>query len=556
MIAHLENLDYVAIAIYILLMAIIGLSFGWFVKDTGAYFKGNGAIPWLMASITSFFSLFSTFVFIAYAGIAYRDGLVAITVFWATVPACIIGGSIFAKRWRRTGHTTPMQYLEQRYNLPVQQTITWVGLVMRFLDNMVRIYAIGIFIVVVTPISLPFAIILSGIIITTFNIVGGLWSVVVMSIVQFLILIFIVLILLPISLIEVGGISVLNEKIPEHMTWFNGEKGNFFWLAIFYIMTMFNYNQNWTFIQKFYCVKDEKAAMKVGIFAGILFFIFTPIFLLPAVTSSVILPDIPDPEMSYVALSKMLLPAGLMGILFASMFAATMSTLNGEFNIMSSVLTNDVYRKFIDPHASEKKLLKVARITIVLIGTLVTAGGIYIQKFGGAFEANKLFTGIFAIPVGFPLLFGILFKRPNAFAAILTILVGVSSGIILNSIPAITWECATLIEICICAIIYFTPGYFMKQSKKQQGEVDSFFNNLQVPIKDSEKPVISFEYKKSMVYLFVFSFIVSGILFISMSLFSIKQLSGQLGTVAGAICFVGALVLWIYYKLKIKKQNK
>ena len=50
---QLQELDYWAIGVYILLMAGIGLSFGWFIKDVGAYFKGNGTIPWVMATVTS-----------------------------------------------------------------------------------------------------------------------------------------------------------------------------------------------------------------------------------------------------------------------------------------------------------------------------------------------------------------------------------------------------------------------------------------------------------------------------------------------------------------------
>lgn len=555
MITHLQNLDYVAIGIYVILMAIIGLSFGWFVKDIGSYFKGNGAIPWVMATISNFMALFSTFVFVAYAGIAYEHGLVSITVFWATVPACIIGGVLLAKRWRRTGHTTPMEYLEQRYNLGVRQTITWVGLLMRFLDNMVRLYAIGVFITVVTPLSLEWSIVISGIIVTLFNIIGGLWSVVIMSTVQFFILILAVLILLPLSINEIGGFNVLYEKIPEHMTWFHGPKGNFLWLAVFYLMTMFKYNENWTFIQKFYSVKDEKAAMKVGVVTGILFLIFTPIFLLPAVTAPILIPEIADPEMSYVLVSKMLLPAGIMGILFASMFAATMSSLNTEYNIMSGVLTNDVYKRLIKPDAGEKHLLGVARISTGLIGAIIILGGLYIKNFSGAFEANKLFTGIFAIPLGFPLLFGILFKKPNTVSAILTIIIGALTGIILNAIPSVSWEWATLIETIVCVVIYFVPGYLIKEKVETQERIQSFFTTMETPIKDSDKPTISIEYKRAMTYLFVFSLIIAGALFTGMSFFSIQTLGGKLSLGAGAVCFIGALSLWLFFKKGIKKSN-
>ena len=94
-IVQLQSLDYIAVLIYLVLMAVIGLSFGWFVKDIGSYFKGGGTIPWVMATITNFMGLFSTFVFVAYAGIAYEYGLVSITVFWTTVPAFIAAGVVY-----------------------------------------------------------------------------------------------------------------------------------------------------------------------------------------------------------------------------------------------------------------------------------------------------------------------------------------------------------------------------------------------------------------------------------------------------------------------------
>jgi SSS family transporter len=555
MVTHLESLDYVALSIYIFLMAGIGISFGWLVRDIGSYFKGGSTVPWIMSSISNFMALFSTFVFVAYAGIAYQHGLVAITVFWSTVPACIIGGVFLARRWRRTGHTTPMEYLEQRYNLPVRQTISWFGLLMRFLDNIVRLYAIGVFITVVTPLSLNWSIVISGIIVTFFNIIGGVWSVIVMGIVQFVILIFAVLILLPLSIGEAGGLSALYEKIPDNMTWFNGPKGNLFWLLIYYFMIVVKYNENWTFIQKFYCVRDEKAALKVGVFTGILFLVFTPIFMLPAIASHIILPEIPDPEMSYVAVSKMLLPPGIMGIMFASMFAATMSSLNSEYNIMSGVLTKDVYKRMINPKANENQLLYVARFTTGLVGVLIILGGMFVRHFGGAFEANKLFTGILAIPLGIPLIFGILVKRPNATSSILTIIIGALSGVILNAMSFISWEFATLIETAICLAVYFIPSYFLKEDEAKKAEIKSFFKQMSTPLKEEEKPVIAFEYKKALVFIFLFSLVISGGLFIGMSIPSLKMLSGILSFSAGILCEIGALAIWIYYRYVMRKSK-
>lgn len=551
---HLQQLDYVAILIYIVLMGVIGLSFGWFVKDVGSYFKGGGTIPWMMATITNFMGLFSTFVFVAYAGIAYEYGLVSITVFWTTVPACIIAGIYFGKRWRRTGHTTPVEYLEQRYGYPVRKLVTWLGLVMRFLDNMVRLYAIGVFITVVTPLSLEWAIIISGVIVTAFNIIGGIWTVTIMSTVQFLILILVTVILLPLSMEAVGGLSTLSEKLPENMTWFNGPKGAPLWLTVYGIMTIIKYNENWTFIQKFYCVRDESAAKKVGVVSGLLFLVFTPIFLLPAIASPLIIPEISDPEMSYVTVSSMLLPVGIMGIMFSSMFAATMSSLNAEYNIMAGVLTNDVYSRMINPNASTKKLLSVARISTLLVGIIMILGAIGIRNFGGAFEANKLFTGILAIPVGIPLVLGIVSRKPNKNSAIYTILIGVVAGIVLNMLPQISWEIATLIEIILCIAIYYYP-VFMKNRVYSKQEI-TFFELVKIPIREEDKPNISPQYVRALVYLFIFSMVVSGGLFSAMSIPSIDTTGGKYGFMAGIFCLLCTVVIYVIYRIRTNKKMK
>lgn len=548
---HLQSLDYISVGVYVALMAVIGLSFGWFIKDSGSYFKGGGTIPWVMATITNFMGLFSTFVFVAYAGIAYEWGVVSITVFWVTVPACIIGGVLLGRRWRRTGCTTPMEYLEQRYNLPLQQTMTWVSLVLRVLDNMVRLYAIGVFIAVVTPLSLEWSIVVSGIIVTVFNLIGGIWTVTIMSTVQFIILILITAVLLPVSLGEAGGFAAMAEKLPGHLDFFNGPKGNIFWLGVYAFMTLVKYNENWTFIQKFYCVRDENAAVKVGVVTGLLFLVFTPVFMLPAVVSPLIVPGLPDPEMAYVSVAIKLLPAGIMGILFSSMFAATMSSLNAEYNVMASVLTHDIYRRLIDRNASEGRLLKVARISTFLVGMIMIAGAILIRNFGGAFEANKLISGILAIPLGIPLLMGILVRRPDSTASIVTIFVGVTSGVVLNLIPSISWEWATLIESALCFIVYFAPMYGRRPAEKDS-EVDSFFKLIETPIAEADKPKIAPEYIRAIVWLFVFSLATAGILFVVMSIPTITTDGGLCSCLAGVACILGALIMAIIY-LKKKK---
>ncbi len=341
---HLVSLDYALIVPYLVLMAFIGLFFGWFVKDVGSYLKGGNTIPWAISGISNFMSMFSTFVFVAYAGIAYEHGLVSIVVFWSTVPACLFAGKFFATRWRRAQLTTPVEYLERRYSVSVRQLYSWLGLLKRFLDNAVRLYASGLFLATVTPLSVGEAVVLSGVLITFYTMIGGLWAVTVMDTIQFIVLLFATLILLPLSLNAAGGFSGIAAADPDLLTWFNGPKGAPFWLLVYYAMITLKYNENWAFVQRLFAVKDEAASRKVAYCSAALFLVTPAVFLIPAVAAKAILPDLADPEQSYVALCSQLLPAGMMGLMIASMFSATMSALNSEFNVMAGVLTNDVHK--------------------------------------------------------------------------------------------------------------------------------------------------------------------------------------------------------------------
>jgi len=542
---QLQFFDYIALLVYMLLMAGIGFFFKWFVKDIDAYTKGSNTIPWIAAGISNFMALFSTFVFVAYAGIAYEHGLVSVTVFWSTIPACIIAALFFAKRWRRAGVSTPIEYLETRFNHPVRQTIGWVGLIMRILDNMVRLYAIGIFLTAVTPLSLPACLIISSLIIISFTLFGGIWAVSIMGTVQFVILIFTSLILFWLSLDHVGGWSVLAQKVPDHLGWFNGPKGQPFWLIVYYIMIIIKYNENWIFIQRFYIVKDERSARKVGHLTAVLFLIFPIIFMVPPIVSKIVFPELPDSEMAYVAISSYLLPPGLMGIMIASMFAATMSSLNSEYNVIASVLSKDFYQRLVNSQAGDKLLLRVAQISTVLVGLIVLLGALFIKDFGGAFEANKLFTGIFAIPVGVPLILGIINKRATPNGAMYTVIIGAISGIVLNSFPDyFSWEMATLIETIICLTIFYISSARPIVNVNLQNRIAMLFERLETPITQIPKPDKKF--KKALSYLYIVSLAISAVLFIALGLMHFSKLSGALSVSSGMVCIVIGFLLWYF----------
>ena len=544
----LQQLDYIAFLIYMLLMAGIGVFFGWFIKDIKDYFKGGNTIPWVIGGISNYMGLFSSFVFVAHAGIAYQYGLIGVLILWSTVFPCLIASRYLAARWRRSGIITPVEYLETRFNSNVRQTFSWIGLGMRFLDNMVRLYAIGIFISTATHFSFMESVLISGFAITMFTIIGGVWAVVVMDTIQFVILIFASLIMVPLSLDAVGGLGNLMQNQPDHFNFLNGPNGNMFWIFVYFLLISLKYNGNWAFIQRFYSVKDEPSSKKLGYFTAILFFVFPIFFLLPAIAATEIFPALPNPEMAYVATAVKLLPSGIMGLMLAAIFSATMSSLNSEFNIMSGVLTNDIYKRLWNSGGTDKHYLWVARINIVLVGIVATVGALYVGQLGGAFEANKLLTGLFAIPLAIPLVFGILFKKPNSTGAIATVVVGILAGFLLNSHPKISWELATLIEIIICFAIFFSSGWWVPKSIEYKERIDGFFKLINTPLRQDEIPEISVKFKKMLSNVFVIALALSGLLIIAMAMFSLGTKGSNIAIIGAMIYFLFAIVVFLVGK--------
>ena len=369
------GLDYTVFGIYLALMAGVGMFFGWFVKDMAGYFKGGGVIPWPVAGISNYMSMFSTFIFVAYAGIAYEHGLVALTLIWCTVPPCILAATVLAPLWRRAELTTPVEYLEVRFGGGARQFFSWSGLVMRVLDNLVRMYAIGLFLSTVIPWSLETTILVSGLIITFYTVIGGLWAVTVLDTIQFVVLLLSSLILVPLSLSAAGGVAGITEAVPEHLHFFNGPKGVPLYLLAYYVMILFKYNANWAFIQRLYCVRNEQAARRVAWLSGLLFLVTPILFVVPPLAARIVAPGLENSEEAYSAIAAYLLPSGLLGMMLAAMFSATMSSLNSEYNVMAGVITNDIYKRLVRPDASPEHLLWAGRGFTVAIGLGITLGG-------------------------------------------------------------------------------------------------------------------------------------------------------------------------------------
>ena len=539
---QLQTLDYITIIVYMIMMLGIGIFLGKYINNISDYFKGGSGVSWIAGGISNFMTKFSTFVFVAYAGIAYSDGVIAIVLIWSTIFPSIVAVYFYAHRWKRAGIISPVEFLETRFNAPIRQIFSWSGVLLKVFDDMLKLYSIGIFVTAASGISFQAAVIFCGLIVAIYTVIGGFLAVIVTDVVQFVILFFSTLILVPLAYDASGGFSHMMEVMPNNMNVLNGKRGTVFFIAVYYLSIIIKYNGNWTFIQRFYSAKTEADGRKIGWLSAALFVIFPVIFLFPSVAARTILPDLKNPEMAYVALCLKLLPSGIMGLMLSAMFAATMSVLSAEYNVTASVLTRDIYQRLFRKNATAKETLWVARVMTMAVGVVVTIGALYVDRLGGAFQANQYLTGVFSIPMIVPVIMGVVFWRPQPWGAIATLVVGIITGVILNANPAISWQVATFTEIVVCIAVFMSSGFLLSKDAEYNNRVAEFFKKLTLPAPkatDSDPEVIS-----SLMLLYALAFLVTGAMFIVVGYPSLGVLSGQLAVGSGCVCLVGALIFY------------
>ena len=500
----LHTADHIIIAGYFVLLLVIGVYFWRRMKHVRDFFTGGNSIPWWLAGVSFYLTGFSAFTFVAYSEMAYRFGFVAVTLAWSSAAGMIIGTTFLAGRWRRMGIISPVEFLEARYSRHIRQILAWTGIPLKIIDDGLKIYATGVFVSVGLGYDLQTSIVASGLVMLAYTFMGGLWAVVVTDFVQFIILTLGVVVLFPIVFSQFDSLAAFTSAVPGGF--FAPVSGPFslVYVFAFYLLITLSYNGNWAFAQKFYSVKDEAAARKAGMLATGLKVVGPPLFILPAMAARSLMPELMtppnSPQYTYAALSLKFLPAGLMGLMIAAMFSATMSTLSGDYNVMASVVTEDIYRRLFDKEASQKRLVLVGRIATLFIGVATIAIGVSLIASArkGLFEVMVTVFGLFVGPMLIPMLAGLVSRKVTYRGAAAGIGAGLVSGLgfyaykafVLSGRPDIDpnwlrydYEAMSILTnfgVTILAMVLTT--LLERPDAEDREQIASFFKRLTTPV--------------------------------------------------------------------------
>jgi len=430
----LAGADYAVVASFFAVMIAVGVFFGRKQKNMSQFFGGGKQVPWWLSGISFYMCSFSALAFVMYSALAYKFGWLPITISWLSVPAVLLGCRLFAARWRRAAETSPLEYIERRYGNGMRQGLMWLGLPVRILDDSFKLLAIGTVVGAGMGFPLEGAIIVSGLIILSYTFLGGLWAALVADFIQFFVLLLPILVLPFLCFAKVGGIEGFLAKVPAGFFAWTADKYTWTYMLLFFLILFSNLSTSWSMVQRYYSTRSEKDARKVGYLVSALLFIGPPVFYLPAMAARIFLPEIGAGHMNevYALLCREVLPVGFMGLVIAAMFSATMSTLAGDLNAAASVLTNDFYTRMIDPKASPKKQMIMARAATLLVGATVIGVTFVMQHAQGAndlFDVTNRMFGIFLPPVAIPMMLGLVTRRVSRRGGVVGLLGGIAVGL-------------------------------------------------------------------------------------------------------------------------------
>ncbi len=452
--AILQPLDYVVLVGYFVIVLVIGVYFRSYIREAKDYFAAGASVPWWLAAMSLWMSSFSATFFVIYSQIAFKYGLVAMTITWAVGLAMIFAALFFAVRWRRARVMTPLGFMERRYNRVVHQVFVWTGFPLRLIDNALRILATAIFLVPAIGqgwYTLDVSILVVGTIIVLYSVLGGQWAVLVIDFFQFMILGFAILAFFVLTLRTVGGLGgfaagVTSAAVPADFTHalvpaYNG----FYW--VMYALAMFlSYNASWGLVQKYNCVATEKDARKVAAGVAVMSFIGPVLFFVPAMAARFYLPKLMGEgivgrsDEVFVVMALKVLPIGIMGMLVAGLFSATLATLGNEYNVLSGILAKDFYQKILRPGADERRLVRIGRANTVLLGVLTTSFALglkYLREVFNLIDIMVKIIGAFGPAIMIPYLAGLMVKKVNSRGAIAGVTSGTISGVGLIVINAV-----------------------------------------------------------------------------------------------------------------------
>lgn len=467
---HLDIADYVVFFIYFIAIAGYGYYIYHKKKTTSNsakdFFLAEGSLTWWAIGASLIASNISAEHFIGMSGSGFALGLAIASYEWMAAATLIIVAIFIIPVYLKNKIFTMPQFLSKRYNDQVSTIMAVFWLLVYVFVNLTSIIYLGaLAISSISPISFEWSIVglsIFSMVVT----LGGMKVIGYTDVIQVLVLIFggLITTYLALSLLsrEYGfgedifkGLSILRKEAPDHFHMIFDSSDKYYkelpGLSVLIGGMLINNLAYWGCNQ--YIVQralgaDLNTARKGILFAAFLKLLVPVIAVLPGIVMYVLhnkglfITEMSDggvlkPDHAYPTLMN-LLPAGLKGVAFAALTAAIVASLAGKANSISTIFSLDIYKKYFNKTASDKKMVNVGRWAVVismLVAAIVTPS---LKSLDQAYQFIQEYVGFISPGVLAIFLLGFYWKRTTTAAAMTGALITIPLSTVLKFLPVWT----------------------------------------------------------------------------------------------------------------------
>jgi SSS family solute:Na+ symporter len=410
---NISCIDWLIICLYFAFALGIGI---YFSKRAGRniteYMVAGRRLPWWLAGTSMVATTFAADTPLAVTELVYKHGVAGNWLWWNFVFSGILTVFFFARLWRRVGVLTDVEFTEIRYGgKPAAFLRGFRALYLGIIINAVImgwvISAMGTIVEVALGIDRWIAIIVCLIITVIYSSLSGLWGVVITDFFQFTLAMTGSILLAIFGIRAVGGIAGLKARMlmqagsqgaVNSFLSFAPQVGSQWMPAIlFFAYIGVQWWASWYpgaepggggyVAQRMFSAKDEKHSLLATLWFNIAHYGLRPWpWILTALVAWVVFPGLKNPGEGYVMMMVTYLPPGILGLMFAAMAAAFMSTISTQLNWGCSYVVNDFYMRFLVPDASDSHYVTVSRIVTVILMIIGGVIGLIMQRITGGWE--------------------------------------------------------------------------------------------------------------------------------------------------------------------------
>ncbi|MFQ5482362.1 MAG: sodium/proline symporter [Nitrospinaceae bacterium] len=387
---ELTGVTALVFLIYVAAMLGIGYITSGVTKSPADFFLAGRSLKAWVTAVSSTASSESAWAVLGTVGLAYKEGLSAA---WF-LPGCLLGYLInwlfLAERLRKHSHATHAitlpDYFESHFG-DKTHGLRWLAVVIIFSCMMAYVAAqftaIGKTFDSIFGIAPYWSIPVGGAIILGYTMMGGFLAVAWTDFIQGLIMVAGLVILAAVAVAELGGIGGMVEQVrqvhPETMAWMGGKTLPAFIGGVVGLLGIgLGYPGQPHVLNRYMAARDSQVIRRgLWIALGWGFLIYTSAIFL-GLCGNALFPALADPEHLFPKAAAALLPTVLTAVVLTGVLAAIMSTVSAQIIVAASAVAHDIYSRLHRGPLTHEKILRVSRITILLLG--VGAMGIALAK--------------------------------------------------------------------------------------------------------------------------------------------------------------------------------